>query len=68
MRGSLNQKFLNHKSNTMPQENQFACDWFQSKGIKSWIVGDDVYIEVYAGGEVHQVMVSYSEVLHRCEL
>lgn len=52
----------------MQQENQFASEWFNSKGIKSWVNDDQVYIEVHGGGYVFDVLVSNSEVLYRADL
>lgn len=52
----------------MQQENQFASEWFNSRGIKSWVNDDQVYIEVYGDGDTYEVLVSNSEVLYRADL
>jgi len=52
----------------MQQENQFASEWFNSRGIKSWVNDDQVYIEVCGDGDTYLVLVSNSEVLYRADL
>jgi len=52
----------------MTQENQFASDWFNSRGIKSWVNDDQVYIEVTGELETYEILVSSSEVLYRADL